>query len=335
MPMHPTPYAVIVCTRNRPADLARTLASIAAQGGAAPRVTLVVDASEADVQARNAEATRTSGARHLAYAGRPSLARQRNAGLDVLPEEVGVVHFLDDDVELRSGYFQRLNAVFADPSAGGAGGRIVEPGDRDRRPAASAVQRLFLLASRAPGRVLPSGATTPAQTPALARQTPVDWIGGCSAYRRALLERHRFDERLEGYSLDEDLDLSYRVGREAALVVEPDAVLVHHRSPLNRADVRRGAHDAVVHRYWFLEKNLRHPLRKPAFWWAALGRVLAAAASRHPDADAVLHGRLDGLRIVWRRAHPLLHPTPTEKTPGRPPPPARHRHRSWPGGGGG
>ena len=283
-------YAVILCTRNRPDDLARTLASIARQEGATSRTVLVVDASDADVRARNAEAARRTGARHVAYPGRPSLARQRNFGLDSLPEAVTIVHFLDDDVELQPDYFQRLNAAFADPWVGGAGGRMLEPdGTAAGRPADSVTQRLFLLGSREPGRVLLSGAATPLQSLALARRTRGEWLVGCSCvYRRALLERHRFDERLEGYSLDEDLDLSYRIGREAALVVEPGAVLVHHRSFSNRTSVRRAAHDAVVHRYWFLEKNLRQPLRKPAFWWSVLGRVLAAATSHHPGARAVL-----------------------------------------------
>ena len=336
-------YAVLVCTRNRPDDLARSLASIAAQEGPSERLVLVVDASSVDVRVRNAETARTTGARHLVYPGRPSLTRQRNFGVDTLPENVELVHFLDDDVELQPGYFQHLNAVFATPSTGGAGGRVVEPGRSEvGRPVGSAVQRLFLLGSRVPGRVLCSGATTAAQGRPLTQRTHVAWLGGCSCYRRALLERHRFDETLEGYALDEDLDLSYRVGQEAALVVDPSAVLIHHASPQNRADVRRFARDTLVHRYWFLEKNLHHPLRKLAFWWSVLGRVLAAAASRHPDARAVLRGRLEGTWAVWHRAHPLLQATPAEevatgksalrKKTAPPPPRAGPPRRSSPGG---
>ncbi|RMF60317.1 MAG: hypothetical protein D6746_07025, partial [Bacteroidetes bacterium] len=246
---------------------------------------------------------------YLLFPGTPSLARQRNVALDALPDTLDIVHFLDDDVTVHPGYFRALHAVFEDdPSVGGAGGRILQAGtDPERR--GLWWRRLFLLDHPAPGRVLCSGATTPAQALPLTTRTPVEWLSGCScAFRRSLLAWHRFDPALEGYSLDEDLDFSYRIGRTARLVVEPAAVLTHHVTPGGRGDASRLAHDAIVHRYWFLEKNLRSPWRRPAFWWSVLGRLLAAGASRSPQAHHVLRARLRAVGTVLRRAHPLLRP---------------------------
>ncbi len=308
MPSPATAYAVIVCTRNRPDDLSRTLASIASEAGPGMLV-MVVDASDPEARARNAaEAASFTAAplRHLPFPGAPSLARQRNFALDRLPPSVEIVHFLDDDVTLAPGYFEVLNACFADPSVGGAGGRVIEPGP-PRLRTRMALRRLFLLDHPAPGRVLPSGVTTPAQTLPLPALSPVQWLSGCSCtFRRTLLDAHRFDDRLEGYALDEDLDLSFRVGREARLVAEPRALLFHHVSPVGRDTTERRAHDALVHRYWFLEKNLRSPLRKPAFWWSVTGKLLVAALSRRPDARDALRGRLRAVRTILRREHYLL-----------------------------
>ncbi len=301
-------YAVVVCTRNRPDDLSRTLASIAAEAGPGMHV-MVVDASDLAARTQNAaEGASFTAAplRHLPFPGAPSLARQRNFALDHLPPSIAIVHFLDDDVTLAPGYFDALNAWFTHPSVGGAGGRVIEPGPpRPRR--LMALRRLLLLDHPAPGRVLPSGVTTPAQTLPLPTPRPVQWLSGCScAYRRSLLTRHRFDDRLEGYALDEDLDLSFRLGREARLVVEPRAMLFHHVSPVGRDALEGRAHDALVHRYWFLEKNLRSPLRKPAFWWSVTGKLLVAALSSRPDAREALRGRLRAVRTLLRRDHYLL-----------------------------
>jgi len=118
---------------------------------------------------------------------------------------------------------------------------------------------------------------------------------------------HRFDDRLEGYSLDEDLDLSYRVGAQKRLMIVPAAIVHHHESEKERAGLRDYTHDRLVHRYWFLEKNLRHPLRKAAFWWSTAGRLLAVRFRSDKEMSTEeLAGLLAGARTVWKRTHPLL-----------------------------
>ena len=126
------------------------------------------------------------------------------------------------------------------------------------------------------------------------------------SYRLQDFIAERFDSRLEGHSLDEDLDLSYRIGRKGRLMVIPSAVVYHHESERARASPRDYAHDRLVHRYWFLEKNVQHPLRKVAFWWSTIGRILAARLSSDETSDEELAGLLAGARTVWKRAHPLL-----------------------------
>ncbi len=308
--------AVVICTRNRPDDLRRTLESIARQDRVADLLVLIVDASDDEAHRRNEAAAVCCSAlniRLLAYPALPSLPRQRNFGIDHLPNTVEVVHFLDDDVTVLPGYFRHLSRVLGEePQVGGVGGRIIEP-DGDAASRLSPLHRLFLLAGSTPGRVLPSGHTTPAQTLPLDRRCATQWLSGCaSSYRRVIFEHYRFDEALSGYALLEDLDFSYRVGQSWKLLVQPRARLIHHASPVNRYDAARRAHTLVTHGYWFVEKNIRHPLRKPAFWWAFLGQLLAVTCSAKPEALAWRKGLLRGLRAVLQRT-PALTPPPEHR----------------------
>lgn len=107
----------------------------------------------------------------------------------------------------------------------------------------------------------------------------------------------------------EDRDLSYRIGQEARLVVQPQARLYHRRSSRNRYDTERHVYSRVVHRRWFIDKHFAGPIPRLAFWWSLLGRFLATAISSDPDRDAALRGLRRGIRTVWTRSHSLLQPS--------------------------
>ena len=309
--------AVIICTRNRPLVLDRTLQSVADQKGGSHRLVMVVDASDAP-EAHHVEqivsSLRSAGlpAQYHAYAGSPSLARQRNDGVNQLPDTVEVVHFIDDDVTLRPDYFDALTSVLrSKPDVGGVGGLIFEP-ERTTTPTwRRLLKRVFFLDHPVDGRILPSGWTTSAQ---LAGSVPDDeslrsteWLSGCSSsYRRSLFEHHRFDKALEGYSMLEDFDFSYRVGQETRLLVQPSARLLHRRASTNRFDAERYHRALTIHKRWFLDKNLSHPLARVSYWWSTVGRTLALLMSSDSDSPAALQGLLHGVHAVWHRDHPLL-----------------------------
>jgi GT2 family glycosyltransferase len=313
--MLPLACTAIICTRNRPEDLRRTLKSIDAQHEAGLRL-LVVDASDAEAWQTNRKSVDDIAmeGQHVRYDAPPSLARQRNAGLDWLPEPTDIVFFFDDDVTLSPDYFQIITRYFdTHPEVGGVGPKVTEPAKQDASAQGSfqsarwreRIRHAFLLDHPLPGRVLLSGHASTPHTASSDHPTDVKWLsGGACAYRREVFRTFRFDNRLRGYSLYEDRDFSFRVHREWPLVALPAPTLTHYASPINRLDVATYTARGITHRYWFVEKNFDHPLRRIAFWWATLGQFLALLASPRERSRHALQGLLEGVRQVLHGEHP-------------------------------
>ena len=304
--------AVVICTRNRPEELAETLQSIAAHPPSVDLGLAVMDASDPGAQDANRQTVAAFAAlpaAHWTYDAAPSSARQRNAAVKRLPASVGVVHFIDDDVTVHPGYFDRLSDMLKmHASLGGVGGIVMEADAAFQPSAPSAGRQLFLLDHPAPGRVLPSGCASPAQEPrpdAPAGLRPTEWLNGCASYRRPLFARHRFDDALSGYAMLEDLDLSYRVAQEARLAVAPNARLTHRRPARSAADAERYACALTVHRAWFAKKHFG-TIGRVAHAWSLMGRALALFASSHPHRHAARRGLWRGLQTLLTRDHPLL-----------------------------
>jgi len=315
MPPSDASEAVVICTRNRPEELEETLDSIAAHPPSTNLLLAVMDASDAEPKAHVQSVVENFDVLpsvHWSYTDPPSLARQRNAALDRLPTSVEVVHFIDDDVTVHPGYFEALSAVLrTKPDVGGVGGLVLEPSKDTPSARNERLQSFFFLSHAEDGRVLPSGCTTSAQKPTRKDTSGLrgtEWLNGCSSYRRSLLNQHRFDEALTGYSMLEDLDLSYRIHRQARLVVQPEARLTHRRSPSNRFDAKRYNRTLTVHRRWFVEKHFDDFGSRGAYWWSLVGRLLALLSSASPNRPAALQGLLHGAQTVLTRNHPLLPP---------------------------
>jgi GT2 family glycosyltransferase len=309
----PISEAVVICTRNRPGELRRTLRSVAAQSGAEERLVLVIDGSDHKLAEHTATVIQNWHDDRLPFyyhrfAGPPAGTRQRNIGIDLLPSSVTVVHFIDDDVTLQDEYFDTLiNALRETPSLLGVGGLICPPENGSSRPRPYWVHRLFLLRTDQPNRVLRSGQTTSTWRTGSSTQ-PAEWLSTCaSSYRRSVFQTHRFDPEATGPSPRlEDLDFSYRVAQEGPLAVVPEAKCVHHVSPRNRRSGASRTRERIARRYWFIEKNLDHPLNRLAFWWSVVGQFVALVVSSKSESRAGLRGILQGIRTVWSRNHPLL-----------------------------
>ena len=277
--------SVVVCTRNRPDDLARCLASIAALDPA-PLEVIVVDNAPATGVTRAV----VEGAGTVRYVAepRPGLSAARNAGLRAA--RGGIVAFTDDDVTVERDWAGRLAEPFADPVVGMTTGLVL--------PAAfdTEAQLLFEHAFGGFGqgyRPLRFGREFFDRY--LTGSAPVWSIGaGASmAVRRDVTERlGGFDERLGAGAAgcSEDSELWYRVlaaGLECRY--EPRAVVRHHhRSTIAALDGQmyqymRGHVTAVLIQYAAHggRGHLRRVTRTLPAWYARSALRALGSLARH------------------------------------------------------
>jgi glucosyl-dolichyl phosphate glucuronosyltransferase len=204
-------FSLVVCTHNRPQELAECLESVA---GAGLEVIVVDSASEprvADVVERFA------GVRYVRE-DRAGLSRARNRG--IAESSCELVGFLDDDAVARPGWAEALAAPFADEDVAAVGGAVL--------PAFETARPRWLS-----DKVLQFASITSFRERKEVRRRYEYPFGGNILYRRRALEQTSlFSEQLgrtgdallsgeETPVIDELLALGWKV------LVEPAAEIVH------------------------------------------------------------------------------------------------------------
>ena len=216
--------SVIVCSRDRPDDLARCLASLAACDPA-PDEIVVVDNSPGSPEVRALVAA-TPRAR-LVVEPRPGLSRARNAG--VAAARGGLLLFTDDDVEVPPGWLVPVRAAFPDPAVGCVTGQVL-PARLDS-PAAFSFEVDYggLAGSQVPRRIDARLLDQP-----FGEAPPVWQVGAGAnmAIRRAVIDAvGGFDERLGAGAAgcSEDSEFFHRALAAGWVCrYEPLAAVVHH-----------------------------------------------------------------------------------------------------------
>jgi GT2 family glycosyltransferase len=125
----------------------------------------------------------------------------------------------------------------------------------------------------------------------LRETTYVRWLHAV-VYARKVLEEYTFDEWFKGYGYLEDLDLSYRVGKQYKLAVVQGARFYHYPSPLGRTDPYLFGKKEIVNRLYFVRK---HKELSPASCCLALGaRALITACVGIQRRESCYFRRLAG-----------------------------------------
>lgn len=243
--------ALVICTRNRPSDMKRCLESLLLQEKM-PFSVLIVDSSDGK-ETEELAAEYAGMISSLEYVHTlPGLTLQRNIALGTLSDEIQVVHFIDDDVEMEPDYFLQIVKAFEeDARLVGAGG-LIKGGNRKK---ARLFARLGGRDSVIPGRVLPTGFNIGAhETPF---DVDVEWLPGCSmSFRRKSIAGLKFDEGRTGYAIGEDADFGLRALTRGTLRHVHSARLHHHQSPVNRHKRPLLVRMAVAHRWSLAEDKL-------------------------------------------------------------------------------
>lgn len=281
---------VVICTKDRPAELARCLEALASQTRRPERV-LVIDGG------RSAPASAPASARGAeVVTSEPGLTRQRNVALDL--SEGDLVAFIDDDVKLEPHYLKAIVRWFGDhPKCVGVGGHIVS--DPVRRLPSRLFRRIFGLAD-ADGRLRSSGEANYLRHPTAS--TRVDVLSGSNmVFRREAIRGLRFDEQFEGYGYMEDVDFCLGASERGELWTIPEARLVHHETATARIPQRLFVQQVLVNGTRVYSKHrARFGLSPVAFARRVVGRSVAYLAigcwrlSLEP-----VRGVAQGLRDIW------------------------------------
>ena len=215
--------SVVVCTRDRPAELAQCLAALA---GLRPTVGDVLVVDNAPDRPATREVCAAAGVRCVAEP-RPGLSVARNTGIAHSRGEL--VAFTDDDVQVHPSWARELRRAFADERAMFVTG-LVLPAELD-----SEAQWLFETEFGGFGRRLTPAWFGPAFMETYRSiGTPV-WLLGAGANmafrRRALDQVGGFDERLGAGAAgcSEDSEMWYRMLAHGLSCRYHPAAVVHHR----------------------------------------------------------------------------------------------------------
>jgi len=268
----------IICTKDRPLDLQNCVKSIVQQT-ILPQELIVVDASVINITYENkinCENILKNIIKFIYLTSKPSLTKQRNIGVDNANGDI--VFFFDDDVILEQDYHEKILHVYQQKSTERLGGVRGTIGNEYPMGLFKIyLLRLFMLTRLSvneKSRFLRSGHYVFIPKPKEIIGVECMAGGVCSYYRK-IFNEFRSDEKLNGYALKEDMDLSYRVSRKYSLYQTPDAILYHYHSKTSRISIEESSTMRVVNTYYMFKKNMPQTFtNKISFLWSLFGMTI-------------------------------------------------------------
>lgn len=266
--------SIIIPTIGRPDDL-RTMLGTLTQQTVLPDEFVLVNAGPMDLQDLVRECLAGTDIVFKYATSKPGTSLQRNIALDMAE---GDFYFLfDDDVKLEVDYIERSLECFSiphDPPVGAVLGTFNGPPRKGgwRRT----YRKVFGMTHSIPdgeARVQASGAVQWLIAPADVVPVPVA-SGGRVAYRSACFDGERFDEFLPGYTVSEDVELSFRIAQKWTIVQSPHVRMDHDHSPVNRNHYGDIVARNIYARFYFFRKHQPRDLyHLSAFAWFNVGVV--------------------------------------------------------------
>jgi glycosyltransferase involved in cell wall biosynthesis len=248
------------------------------------------------------------GAEFLPLPG-ASVSEKRNRGAEAVRPGIDFIAFIDDDMVLEATALEAVMGFWeaAPPDLGGACPNMVGEAPRSASWLKKKIAPRLALYSSQKGAVARSGFHVPFGE--VAETTYVSWLPtGCVVYSRRVFEKYRFDEFFKGYSYLEDLDLSYRVGKDFRLAVVASARCYHLPTQIGRPHPFLFGRKEVVNRLHFVSKH-RELSRLLCLVTLCLRALMSVGESlSHLDADPLKRaaGNVAGLlRTSSRGARPV------------------------------
>jgi glycosyltransferase involved in cell wall biosynthesis len=274
--------SVIIPTKNRMESLRELLCTLIGQT-MLPKEIIIVDDSDGD------ETKKLVGQKQEGYLGegivlrylrgkkKKSISAARNIGAANAAGDI--ILFLDDDVILANNFVSEIVKVYETRSnTKGVQGNIT-----NYAPLHSAfiraIDRVLLCFPRLycePNKCTAFPFVYPYPVTQLIE---CEWaIGANSSYKKEVLQDFKFDENFRGYSLCEDIDLSYRIQRRYphSIYMTPSAKLVHKQSLADRILDEYFIYTMTAYPTYFFCKNIRQTITNcMVFYWGLfVGRFI-------------------------------------------------------------
>jgi peptidoglycan/xylan/chitin deacetylase (PgdA/CDA1 family)/GT2 family glycosyltransferase len=315
----PFAYSVVIPTKDRSEVVIGAAAHLADQE-LAPVAIVIVDASSPplEVPADLRDRLASKGIALVVAHDLPSTAAQRNHGADLV--ETPLLLFMDDDMQLPPNYVSGLVARWKahgfdklTGAVGGMDGVFVTPRRFDRL-----FRELFQLHLYDPEAA--STSFRRSQKLRFTRPEGEVFIPAASTaavlYRTALVQKHRFSERFDGYVLGEDIDFSTRLTREGPILHVPDVRCVHTSGPAQPQSSQRWHHRGRHEAYFRLRRLEPGMAATAAFTASVIGELVGATIDSVREREPHALHFLRGLRAAVadaradQRGHLALKPRP-------------------------
>ncbi len=273
--------SVIIPTKNRATDLARTIDTLMQQS-VQPLELILVDQSATPTVTQQLPFS-------LVYIHDPTLSGAsvaRNIAMDKARGDIWL--FLDDDVLLERDFIEQILAAY-DSSTTGVSGIITNYLSPPLK------QRLWEAVFQiGPFRDERQGIYRNAERLRGAKPIQVSQFGaGLMSFRASAIRNHRFDPNLTGASPGEDIDFCRSLPQGRVLLITPKARLIHNKSPESRDPTHWISVAAQVTAYM----RVRHWSRG---WWNNLCYAWLSAGYAAAVSFSSLKGRTSTPWKAWR-----------------------------------
>ncbi|MEI7670445.1 MAG: glycosyltransferase [Pseudomonadota bacterium] len=264
---------VIIPTRNRKKELNNILRVLSLTSSGIDKI-IVIDSS--DKTLKDKIFFKNSKIVYL-HTKIKSAAIQRNIGMSLVGANCKFLAFLDDDVIPGSEYFNQLISTLKKNKAIGVSGLAVNSKKFHKNGSnklATLYRYIFLLDSKKSGIVLKSGVNIPISFEANSSgMVQTQWLIGCSIWDYNKIRNLRFDNRLFGQSLGEDVIFSLKASKNGPLIVNLSTFLEHTESSKQRPNNFEFYRMWVRNRYYIV-KEVSEEKYHPAFHWCNFGKFI-------------------------------------------------------------
>ena len=291
-------FTLIICTYMRPQPLLQLLQSVSRQT-VYPDVILIVDGSRDEKTKAMLEDNVFPNLVYFLVEDKDrGLTKQRNFGIQRVPDSSEMVSFLDDDTILEENYFEEIIKTYRlYPEALGVGGYInnevqwtfvgenYQPDSTEfyydgwkRKDGSRFVLRkkLGLDANRPPG-FLPefSNGRSIGFLPPSGKIYEVEQLmGGVSSFKKSVFTTFQFSTYFEGYGLYEDADFTLRLSKTGKLYVNTSAQLGHFHNHSGRPNQYQYGKMVVRNGWYVWRVKYPNPSLKARFKWNAIVLLL-------------------------------------------------------------